>query len=75
MEDKNEMEKEQIIFKKEQRDILSPKTYITKEKFVELVSNLNYKYVETADIEFITGFLYNTDEDKISPKGYKINIT
>ena len=73
MKDKNEMEKEQIIFKKEQRDILSPKTYISKEKFIELVSNLSYKYIESANIEFITGFLY-TDEDKITPKGYKIDI-
>lgn len=74
MEDKNEMEKEQIMFKKEQRDVLCPKTFITKEKFVELLSNLNYKYIESANIEFITGFLYNTDDDKITPKGYKIEI-
>ena len=30
MEDKNEMEKEQIMFKKEQRDVLWPKTFIKK---------------------------------------------
>ncbi len=60
--------------KKEQRDVLCPKTYITKEKFVELLSNLNYKYIESANIEFITGFLYNTYDDKITPKGYKIEI-
>ena len=70
----NETEKEQIIFKKEQRDILSPKTYITKEKFVELISNLNYKYIESANIEFITGFLLNTENDILSPKGYIIDI-
>ena len=70
----NEIEKEQIIFKKEQRDILSPKTYVTKEKFVELISNLNYKYIESADIEFITGFLLNTEDNTLSPKGYKIDI-
>jgi hypothetical protein len=70
----NEIEKEQIIFKKEQRDILSPKTYITKEKFVELITNLNYKYIESADIEFITGFLLNVEDNTLSPKGYKIDI-
>lgn len=70
----NEIEKEQIIFKKEQRDILSPKTYITKEKFVELITNLNYKFIESADIEFITGFLLNVEDNTLSPKGYKIDI-
>jgi hypothetical protein len=70
----NEIEKEQIIFKKEQRDILSPKTYVTKEKFVELITNLNYKYIESANIEFITGFLLNVEDNTLSPKGYKIDI-
>ena len=70
----NEIEKEQIIFKKEQRDILSPKTYITKEKFVELITNLNYEFIESADIEFITGFLLNVEDNTLSPKGYKIDI-
>lgn len=68
------MEDEKIIYQKNDREKLSPKTYMTKERFVELLQILDYKYIETADIEFITGFLLDTEKDTISPKGYKIDI-
>lgn len=54
--------------------IISPKTFITKEKFVELINNLDFKYIESAEIEFITVFMYNSEKDVISSKGYKISI-
>ena len=54
---------------------ISPKTYITKEKFIEFISNLDFKYVESADIEFITVFMLDSEKDTITPKGYRINIT
>lgn len=63
------------VYDKKDRKIISPKTYITKEKFVELISNLDYKYVESADIEFVTVFMYDTEKDVVIPKGYKFSIT
>ena len=69
------MEKEEIIFTKENGNVNITKTYISKEKFVELISNLEFKYIEDADIRFITGFLLNVEENTISPKGYKIYIS
>lgn len=68
------MENEEI-FTKEVGIQNIPKTYISKEKFVELISNLDFKYVEEADIRFITGFLLNSEENTLSPKGYKIYIS
>lgn len=68
------MENEKIIYQKADREKLSPKTYLTKERFVELLQILDYKYIETAEIEFITGFLLDVEKDTISPKGYKIDI-
>ena len=68
------MEDEKIIYQKADREKLSPKTYMTKERFVELLQILDYKYIETAEIEFITGFLLDVEKDTISPKGYKIDI-
>ena len=70
------MEDEKIIYQKADREKLSPKTYMTKERFVELLQFLDYKYIETAEIEFITGFLLDVEKDTISPihKGYKIDI-
>ena len=68
------MEDEKCVYEPKDRKMLSPKTYITKEKFVEMINTLDFKYIEKADIEFITGFLYKADEDKIEPKGYKINM-
>lgn len=63
------------VYDKKDRKIISPKTFITKEKFIEFISNLDFKYIETADIEFITVFMFDSEKDTISPKGYKISIT
>lgn len=63
------------VYDKKDRKIISPKTFITKEKFIEFISNLDFKYIESAEIEFITVFMFDSEKDIISPKGYKINIT
>lgn len=63
------------VYDKKDRKIISPKTFITKEKFIEFISNLDFKYIESADIEFITVFMFDSEKDTISPKGYRINIT
>ena len=63
------------VYDKKDRKIISPKTYITKEKFMELIAHLDFKYIESAEIEFITVFMLDSEKDTISPKGYKISIT
>ena len=63
------------VYDKKDRKIISPMTYITKEKFVEFITNLDFKYIESADIEFITVFMLDAEKDTISPKGYKIHIS
>lgn len=68
------MENEEI-FTKEVGNKYIPNTYISKEKFVELINNLEFKYVEEADIRFITGFLLDTEKNTLSAKGYKIYIS
>ena len=69
------MEENINVYDKKDRKIISPKTYMTKEKFVDLISNLDFKYIESANIEFITVFMYDTEKDVVSPKGYKISLT
>lgn len=69
------MEEDFNVYDKKERKIISPKTYITKEKFVEIINNLDFKYVESAEIEFITVFMYDSEEDIVQPKGYKISLT
>ena len=62
------------MYEPKDRKILVQKTYITKEKFVEMINTLDFKFIENADIDFITGFLYKADEDQVEPKGYKIHM-
>lgn len=69
------MEENINVYDKKDRKIISPKTYMTKEKFVELISNLDFKYIESAEIEFITVFMCDIEKDVVSPKGYKFSIT
>lgn len=69
------MEENINVYDKKDKKIFSPKTYITKEKFVEMISNLDFIYVESADIEFITAFMFDAEEGVVQPKGYKISIT
>ena len=68
------MEENTDVYDKKDRKIISPKTFITKEKFVEFISNLDFKYIESANIEFVTVFMYDVEKDVVSPKGYKITI-
>ena len=62
------------VYDKKDRKIISPKTYITKEKFLEIINTLDFKYIESADIQFITVFMFDGEKDTILPKGYKIHI-
>lgn len=53
------------------------KSYITKEKFVEMISNLDFKAIERANIHFITGMTINQDRDNnpiVKTFGYDFEI-
>lgn len=49
-------------------------SYMTKEKFVEMMNNLNYVAIDSANIHFITGFEYDAKENITRPRGFDINI-
>lgn len=38
-------------------------SYITKEEFIEIINNLHFNHIERAHIHFITGFVYNEEDD------------
>lgn len=53
-------------------------SYLTKEKFLKMIEDLNFDYVERADMQFITGFMIKTNKDSIEyaqSLGYNINIS
>ena len=52
-------------------------SYISKEKFVEMISNLDFKAIERADIHFITGITVENNkegEPRIKTFGYDFEI-
>ena len=55
--------------------------YITKEKFIEIISKLDFDRIESAHIHFITSYEYvpeNKDKDRreyVRTLGYDINIS
>lgn len=51
-------------------------SYISKEKFVEMINNLDFKAIERADIHFITNAIVKTinNESIVKTFGYDINI-
>lgn len=52
-------------------------SYISKEKFVEMISNLDFKAIERADLHFITGITLSVDRDDkpiIKTYGYDFEI-
>lgn len=55
--------------------LVSPTTYITKDDFITMISNLNFNFIQSAEIEFITKFKINNEKDSCEPKGFKIYIS
>ena len=56
---------------------LGKQSYMTKEKFVEMISNLDFKAIERADLHFITGITLSVDRDNkpiIKTYGYDFEI-
>ena len=66
------MENEDII--KPKNIEIAPFTYISKDEFLTLITNLNFKYIESADISFITHFKFYSQEDEVKPRGFKLNL-
>lgn len=64
---------DEIIFPKNQQ--ISPTTYVSKQDFINMIQNLKFEYIETAEIEFITAFKINVEKDVIEPKGFKIYLS
>lgn len=67
--EKNELEQSLLV--------QGSKSYITKEKFVEMISNLDFKAIERADIHFITGITVENNkegEPRIKTFGYDFEI-
>lgn len=58
----------------EKAEILaSQESYISKEKFIAMIQELNFIAIKTARIEFITSFKYN-GKSNVSSLGYDIEI-
>ena len=66
------MENEDII--KTKNIDIAPNTYISKDEFIKILTELNFKFIERADIEFITHFKFNAETDEVKPKGFKLNL-
>lgn len=47
-------------------------SYLTKEEFINTISNLNFTHIKAYDIDFITGFEYNAEDNETRPRGYSI---
>ncbi len=50
-------------------------SYMTKEELIEIITNLHFTHVERADLHFITGFVYNAENDTTKPLGFEIDIS
>ena len=47
-------------------------SFMTKEEFVNMISNLNFTHIKEYDIDLITGFEYNAEKNETKPRGYCI---
>ena len=50
-------------------------SYMTKEEFIDIITNLHFTHIERADLHFITGFVYNAENDTTKPLGFEIDIS
>lgn len=49
-------------------------SYITKEKFIEMISALDFKFIESSRLHFVTSFKYYEEKDEVKTIGYDISI-
>lgn len=50
------------------------KKYIKKEQFVEMLQNLDFVAIERANIDFITLYMMDVEEDSVEPKGFRLEL-
>ena len=47
-------------------------SYMTKQDFINMINNMKFTHIKEYDIDLITGFEYNVEENKTNPRGYNI---
>lgn len=47
-------------------------SYMTKEEFIKMIESLRFTHIKEYDIDLITGFEYNAEENKTNTRGYNI---
>ena len=57
-----------------EKNIICEKTYIQKQQFIEMLQNLNFVAIESANIDFITMYMIDGEKDVIEPKGFTIEL-
>lgn len=50
-------------------------SYITKEEFIEIITNLHFTHIERANMHFITGFVYNVENDTTTTLGFDVDMS
>ena len=54
--------------------LIATTTYIKKETFIEILNKLDFYAIESANIDFITMFKLDENENTVLPRGFKIEI-
>lgn len=49
-------------------------SYMSKEELLSVLEQINFKAIESCNIDLITDFVYNSREDKIEKRSKNINI-
>ena len=65
-------ETEQNIINKKNEIMAS---YISKEEFLNIINNTNFACVKEADLELITGIIYNVDDNTFKDLSKNIRIS
>ena len=45
-------------------------SYMTKEEFIKMLENLNFTHIKDYEINLITGFEYNAEDNTTNTRGY-----
>lgn len=59
----------------QKNSLICEKTFIQKQQFIEMLQNLNFVAIESANIDFITMYKIDIEKDVIEPKGFRIELT
>lgn len=58
----------------QKNQFICEKTFIQKEQFIEMLQNLDFVAIRSADIDFITMYKIDTEKDIVEPKGFKLEL-